>query len=691
MKSLNYFERFHHIGIRWLARHFCSNAQDYVHFVERLLHKIFIVLKTRGKLEAISYCKMLRLSIYKSLCLKDFKKSSVHFREFQILKFLNNVKPDCFYPCIRLVLSVLYISRSLRMPPKPNYETIEKGPLIGYPSSFNSHVFEFWKHLGYNGNKQIPRSVWWRKFHLSTKSGPNGQALWSSVWDLLILPESLKSDIQNISGPKLVTRMNYLSKYSSIFKGFFPINDSGYVRRLTSIADKEGKTREVAILDYWSQTALRPLHQYLFNCLRKIPQDCTFSQGSFLEKLNTIDSNFYSVDLKAATDRFPIKSIEEVLKGRFNDIYVNSWRNVMVKYPFWSKQLNRFVTYSVGNPMGAYSSWNSFALSHHYVMFKACKETNIEFKTAPYVLLGDDLVIANDHLYKRYMEIMTTLGVEISINKTHVSKHSYEFAKRFIHNKIEVSPFPLGALWENRKSSEMMMSSLNQELRKGWECLKDAPELLSELWTLMKLPRRVISKRYDHLFISNTLVLGLNGKLNAVECLTLILDKYFPTINEHLKDYDDPENYLEILKSSVHGLFERSSDFVNKKGKGDLGLLAQNLVILITSVEDSSLDYSVLISSVPVLQVYGQVEELYLSTMKEADNLYTLLEGDWKLNLRSLTIPMTDEVFFTRNKDLIHRTSSMLGKELISQLKLYCVFNYITEDFSKFRSVKATT
>lgn len=54
-------------------------------------------------------------------------------------------------------------------------------------------------------------------------------------------------------------------------------------RRLILIPDKEGKTREVAVFDYWSQTVLRPIHAFLFDILRIIPQDMTFNQGRFVE------------------------------------------------------------------------------------------------------------------------------------------------------------------------------------------------------------------------------------------------------------------------------------------------------------------------------------------------------------------------------------------------------------------------
>jgi len=47
-----------------------------------------------------------------------------------------------------------------------------------------------------------------------------------------------------------------------------------------------------------------------------------------------------------------------------------------------------------------------------------------------YILLGDDIVINHDKIANKYVTIMTRLGVEISMQKTHVSRNTYEFAKR---------------------------------------------------------------------------------------------------------------------------------------------------------------------------------------------------------------------------------------------------------------------
>jgi hypothetical protein len=49
-----------------------------------------------------------------------------------------------------------------------------------------------------------------------------------------------------------------------------------------------------------------------------------------------------------------------------------------------------------------------------------------------YIILGDDIVIKNNVVAEKYIEIMTGLGVEISKQKTQISSDIYEFAKRWI-------------------------------------------------------------------------------------------------------------------------------------------------------------------------------------------------------------------------------------------------------------------
>lgn len=86
---------------------------------------------------------------------------------------------------------------------------------------------------------------------------------------------------------KFTITIQALKKFSWLFVGFTnpKVEKTSLVRKLSCFADKEGKTRVIAIGDYFSQTVLKGLHNYLYKVLKKIPQDCTFDQGKFRDKI----------------------------------------------------------------------------------------------------------------------------------------------------------------------------------------------------------------------------------------------------------------------------------------------------------------------------------------------------------------------------------------------------------------------
>jgi hypothetical protein len=66
-----------------------------------------------------------------------------------------------------------------------------------------------------------------------------------------------------------------------------------------------------------------------------------------------------------------------------------------------------------------------------------------------YLVLGDDVVIRDYQVAMEYINLMTSLGVEISHPKTVVARHQFcsvEFASRLFCNGIEYSPLPVGAI-----------------------------------------------------------------------------------------------------------------------------------------------------------------------------------------------------------------------------------------------------
>jgi len=237
---------------------------------------------------------------------------------------------------------------------------------------------------------------------------------------------------------------------------------TGEEGRLGKLGVKEepGKVRVFAIVDYWTQIVLRPLHLWLFSILKRIPQDGTFDQLAPVRALLKRCPNevCYSFDLKAATDRVPwevqVALLNQLLPGGMGFLWGKLLRDRDFYYDLTSDHFEHIcvqkglprsgtVRYAVGQPMGAYSSWAMLALVHHMIVQCAAREVGKTGWFADYAILGDDVVIANRVVAMRYREILKGLGVRISIAKTLVGRGSCEFAKRFFLKGKDTSPVSL--------------------------------------------------------------------------------------------------------------------------------------------------------------------------------------------------------------------------------------------------------
>lgn len=103
------------------------------------------------------------------------------------------------------------------------------------------------------------------------------------------------------------------------------------------VEDPELKARVVAIFDHFSQNILNVLSKQLFNILKVIPSDRTFSQSPFFDHdgYTDSDSKYHSLDLTAATDRFPLPLQLQVLRHiGLTERESSAWAKVMVAEPF---------------------------------------------------------------------------------------------------------------------------------------------------------------------------------------------------------------------------------------------------------------------------------------------------------------------------------------------------------------------
>lgn len=108
------------------------------------------------------------------------------------------------------------------------------------------------------------------------------------------------------------------------------------------------------------------------------------------------------------------------------------------------------IYFHVGQPLGYYSSWALFALSHHLIVWLAADRVFPDKRVfQAYAILGDDIVIGDSRVASAYSNILQNLGVNISTSKSLISKTgAYEFASRFYvqGGLVDLSPISMRSL-----------------------------------------------------------------------------------------------------------------------------------------------------------------------------------------------------------------------------------------------------
>jgi hypothetical protein len=320
----------------------------------------------------------------------------------------------------------------------------------------------------------------------------------SAPTELTLLPLQLLENLILIGGNKLGSLVISLTDRLDIFqwrsvadvwREAFPTKKSS-LRKLSFFSDKEGKTRVVGIIDYWTQSALLPLHKTLNGFLRRIRVDCTFNQNRFLEVLPSVGP-YHSLDLHAATDRMPVSLQKRVISLVIGEVRAEAWVNALTSMEFTvGGQHHTSVKYGAGQPMGAYSSWPAMALTHHILVRVASRRAGLTVFFEDYALLGDDIVIANDRVAEKYRELLSELDMPISEQKTHVSNDTYEFAKRWVHQGQEVTGFALSGLFTAWKRYPLLHNFLATQSHHGWVLpITEHPDLISAIFKVMRGPK----------------------------------------------------------------------------------------------------------------------------------------------------------------------------------------------------------
>jgi hypothetical protein len=342
-------------------------------------------------------------------------------------------------------------------------------------------------------------------YHYTVKNGPNGPALATSDKDLGVVTSDKKlfEAIRTVS-----------SQLSDEFPPDESFNrkDEGIHSKLTQFPEKAGKTRTIAVVDYYSQRALRPLHRALMAALKSLVSDGTYSHnnvGQYAAQATKEQSFIFCADLTAFTDRFPAviqkHLLFELLKD--NEQLAAAFWTLLAERQFTVAWSGEQVTYSCGQPMGAYSSWPLCSLAHHLVI-EYCGQGIKDIKSK-YRMIGDDVIITNEVMAQKYQEVIQALGVCINYGKTVTSpkndQHSAaEVAKQLFVNGQTLTPLTPGIM-RSLKNPMLFNSTLtvlqnrytsNIDHARLVEILFPSEKVRKQVWTLTTNPIDGVFRRH---------------------------------------------------------------------------------------------------------------------------------------------------------------------------------------------------
>jgi hypothetical protein len=585
---------------------------------------------------------------------------------------------------IRCLLSVLSAGRAIVLDPVIDFGTITTPGKTLDNTVSNREIKRALDEMKISNLNTV-----WRSFHMSMKSGPNGQSIGSAMSDLALLPNELIDSIKTLAGKNLATRMDELLYTSFLGVRFLTLwsfiagSRGSKIRKLSFFGDKEGKTRVIAILDYWSQCALKPLHDSAIESLRRIDTDCTFNQEAFNKSLPSVGP-YFSFDLHAATDRIPVALTERMLAKLIGKRKARAWRSILTDYPFSYGQHS--VKYAVGQPMGAYSSWPvGLALIHHVLVRISAHRAGIS-NFNDYCLLGDDIVMTNSSVAFEYQSLMDQIGVEISSTKTHISYNMYEFAKRWFISGQEVTAFAFSGILSNWNRYYLLFNFLNTQGRHGYDLtLENQTRVIGAIYAYFKRTRQLPSVLKKYTLFSVLLTEEGNFTLDSIESImskfNLVLPEGIDTVSYAKLVWNSV--LLEELKTgakvAARGFDELNNSIIAKLSGPLAGLVDQTYRDPINEWMDIDAP-----GFVPVVSALADSRTKFMLSL--VDPL-----GKTNLDLENLVSIVSDtkffypkEIFSMRRDHTIALVKAMMGKKFIENWKALSVFEdnrFIYQDF----------
>lgn len=384
---------------------------------------------------------------------------------------------------IRIWASILNAYKALQGPyPELPLDTITASPFKWEYPGLQQFLPDFWKFMLWNTEvKTVLTSS--MKTYFSVAAGPNHRiSILSAAADAAYWGAHRNAPIWEWLDATGRYELRMIMEYFyNQFKSSAGITDDIIKRdficgKLVTKEEAAGKLRVFAIVDYWTQTVLQPIHDWLFSILRSIPTDGTFNQEHAIESLvKRGHKSYFCYDLKAATDMIPSTLYETVMGHVMTPRLAKLWMRVLTERDFRLPQKgksndssSKFVRYTRGQPMGALSSWASLAVIHHFVVQLSAKEAGSRIPFVEYRVLGDDIVIADAKVAENYTQVCSKLGIPIGLPKSFTSEQGFlNFANQSILGEDNISPASLKEEIQVR-GAPSRLEMAHRFMRRGW-------------------------------------------------------------------------------------------------------------------------------------------------------------------------------------------------------------------------------
>lgn len=265
--------------------------------------------------------------------------------------------------------------------------------------------------------------------HANGKSYPEGENTLNCAYSFL---------------DQTVPGQNFVRKYPNLFKPLLEgIIDSDLwsignmyhqssVGKIGVIQEPGFKLRAVANPARVYQAVLKPMGDVLYTKLALLPWDCTHDQSRPFTKIqNHLINNLtaHAIDLSNATDRFPL-ALQMVMLNKlfhrkdaidlFFDLSKAKWQ--------CSLTVTGVIQWQTGQPLGLYPSFAAFSLTHGMILYAL----NGMKHNDSFFVLGDDVIILDDALFKNYMLFLGDMEIPYSPSKTISSSTLSEFGGKLI-------------------------------------------------------------------------------------------------------------------------------------------------------------------------------------------------------------------------------------------------------------------